>query len=212
MDSQLISTLVGAFFGALAAFSLENYRRERIKKKTNIRMANRVLFALVCYSNELLQYKRDIVIPGLETNFPSFEMNPTLSKSVKRPVIDANDLEFLIDLDEGQLLFDLMIEGERFFTLTKSIENRSEVHFESAQKLMAEANIGDNEAIQVDKFREIVGPQVFATLDGYTTFIVEDIEKTIESHRVMIKKFRGIIIKTYPGNKFIDMQSSSADA
>jgi len=201
---SLLTALIGAFAGAYFAFSLENSRRKRAEKNLRIVEINKALFVLVDYLDELYQYENYHLLPSMKSQFPMLELKPTMPKQHLRPLINLNDISFLIDLEESHLLYEIKQEIDRFFTLIFRIDERSNLHVNVVFQRFSDHGIEYFEQLDEDKLVEILGANTYGVFRSHTDYIVKEVPRTIQSLKDVIYKTQRAMATRYKGIKLVN--------
>jgi len=129
---SLVSAIVGALFGAIAAYLLYRSQRERedrnahqiqLNKKHNA--GNKALFAIYCQTCEISEFKKWIKPyankPERSKILPTFERDYSLT-----PKINVDSLSFLLDADMCPNLLDKLFCAQQSFETTAAVIKKRE--------------------------------------------------------------------------------------
>lgn len=134
-------------------------------------------------------------------------MRPTQQYQFDHLNIDINALSFLLDSGEPQMLFDLLLEDDKFKTTIQIVNARSKLHWERVQPKLEEAGIEQGIDYPVSRYKTAIGDLLFFSLKGATDDMVQFVDDTIESLELMGNKLRSKLTELYPDTNFIDFAS-----
>ncbi len=201
-----VATLLAAFFGAFAAFKLEDRIRRNREIRDNIGAGNRALFTLIRFWNDLAVIRKQIMEPFRNHPGRAVAMPPTQNLEEGRLTLNLGELSFLIARREGTLLNQLLVEEDRYRSLIASLNERARIHFGTAQPALARAGIEEGRDYVLDDIRAALGDPLFYTLDRLTTEIVDHTDCTIRSIEESIDELRLALKRIYPNGVFITFE------
>jgi hypothetical protein len=182
-------TLVAAFVGAWYAFRLSDRDRARQTEREQVAAVNRAQFVLIQQFNGLKMIQSQIIEPVRQHPGRSVAMRPVLPV-VGPPVrLDCDSLSFLLETDDRELLFNLLIEQQRFDAALQIMNERSRLHLEVLQPRLATAGIREGEDYSREAVVDAVGNELVVRLERATADAIEHVDKTIESCPVLIAEF-----------------------
>lgn len=117
---QATVNLLAVFIGALSAFWLENFRRSRETKKSQVAAGNRAIFVLARIWNELMVVRNQLIEPVRSNPARMVAMQAMIEKPQEKVSIEATELSYLLDKKQGTLLMKLLIDVQFFLNETKS--------------------------------------------------------------------------------------------
>jgi hypothetical protein len=130
-------------------------------------------------------------------------MRPSLDVSVPSGTADVEGILFLLGDGDHDWPIKFMVEHQRFETVIQSLNERSRMHFNSAQEKLLSAGIHEGGTYNRDQIRNALGVQLFDTLERLTEDVIRQIDWTIESHRNVITAFREAMKQRFPGERIV---------
>lgn len=124
-----IAATLGATAGAVAAFRMEQRRRDREKTDLQIADGRRLLLDLFSIWNDLVQFKKE-VIDELRDPDPQqawFQMKAIIYPFTPGDRLNINRMEFLLGTDGSQLAADMLIERQRYELFVGQVSERSRI-------------------------------------------------------------------------------------
>lgn len=112
-----------------------------------------------------------------------------------------------METDDRELLFNLLIEQQRFDSAIQIMNERSRLHLEVLQPRLAAAGIREGEDYSREAVVSAIGSELVVRLERATADAVEQVDKTIltcpklvaEFHRAMKLRFpKHVIIRLAP--------------
>lgn len=193
--------LFGTFLGALFAFRLEQYR-ERLREGAAQKAAlNRALLVLGYHHNgirnyrdEMLKYKSEI---ELAFNFPALQ--PSDNFDLRQ---EFEGLTFLLDSKNPQLIFDLLIEQERFDAVLQTIRQRNQFYVEQVQPVFAAKRL-NNRAVSRGELETELGDYLFGGALQGASSMREHVDKSNESIPALALRLRATAKELFPHEKFV---------
>lgn len=198
----MIETAIGALGGSLAAFGLENFRKSREHTRENAHKGNQVLYKLMEHWNTLEQFRRGVINITRDHPVRAIVMERTQRYELDER-ISVGDLDFLVERGFSQLVFNVIIEDQRFRTAISAINERSSKHAEWIQKPMAAAGVTEGTLLSHKAVRDIVGEYAFVTMTRLTDDIIENVDASVKSILELQPELRAKLLYTCPGKPFI---------
>lgn len=137
-------TLVAAFAGSSSAFKLEDRARSRESTRRQIAAINRAQFVLIQQWNELWNLKSNVIDPQRDNLVRFIAMRPCPPCGTATPRPDISDLLFLLETDDRDSPFLLMLEQNRFDTATWAMNDRSGAHIDELQPKLRESRVREH--------------------------------------------------------------------
>ncbi len=125
--------LAAAFAGSWSAFKLADREKARERLQDQVAAVNKAQFVLIQQVNLLKQIQSNTVNPVREHAMRFVAMRPLLPQGKSVPRLDFQTLSFLLEADDRELLFKLLLEQERFDTAVQALNERSRLHREAMQ-------------------------------------------------------------------------------
>ncbi|RNF85258.1 hypothetical protein EER27_05690 [Lysobacter psychrotolerans] len=193
--------LFGTFAGALLAFRLEENREKAREVRAQKTALNRALLVLGFHHNEIRTF-RNLIAPHrtdieLAFNLPASQPPEQIDMRQK-----FDELDFLLDSSAPQVLFDLIIEQERFDQALQAVRQRNEFYVREVQPVFAAQGL-NNRRVSMAELKSKLGEYLFGgALQGAET-IREHIEGSNESIPVAVEKLRKVAKELFPDEKFL---------
>jgi len=198
-----IATLIAAFLGARYAYILNLAKEQRDEKKKNIVAGNLAVFNLIRMLNVLLDYQNQIIAPVRDKPLAFIEMQPTLHLLEDDINLDLNQLSFLLNSGDPNLLGELAAEKSKFKRTLDTINERSQHHIDRLQPIAEKYGMREKESYTLSQFEETLGPQLFVTMRQSTKEIIESVDSTILSIQIACGKLTSVLKKIFPNETII---------
>lgn len=196
-------TLAAAFLGAWSAFKLEDRARKRKKVEENIAAGNRAIFMLLRMFNELFNIQQQVIEPVREHPAKSIVMLPLLTRDFDELRFEVDNLSFLLETKNRQILMELLVEENRFHTAIRLLNERSNLHLRKAQPLLEKAGIVEGGEYTKDQVAGALGQRIFNQLQRYTDQVIWHIDQSIMYLQEASKRLHSALTNMYPDTKFI---------
>ena len=200
--AKALFPLLGTFVGAFLAFRLQEYREELKDEKTRRVSLNRALLVLGVQHNEIrgyliltAPYKSEI---EMAFNFPAIQPQEKLEVSQK-----FDDLDFLLESSDPNLLFELIIEQGRFDQAIESIRVRNIFYVRELQPVLAAKKINRKSLSRIELEAE-VGEYLFGSAVNGANSMISHVRKSNESLPALFEKLRKVSKQLYPSEKFVE--------
>lgn len=193
--------LLGTFFGALFAFRLDEQKdaaKERARRKSAL---NRALLVLGAQHNEIRTIKREMD-QFQNAVLCAFNMNasqPANSLGLEQKI---DDLEFLLESDDPNMLFKIHIEQLRFDQALETVRMRNVHCVGQVQPKMEAANLR-GKLVNESMLRAAMGELIYETAVNTTTTMRYHITESDRSIPELMKELRALAKKLFPGEKFV---------
>lgn len=193
--------LLGTFTGALLAFRFEEEKEKSKEKFARKAALNRAIVVLGYQHNEVRTY-RELVAPyandvELAFNFPASQPPERIDVVQK-----FDELTFLLNLNEPQIVFELIIEQVRFDQVLQSIRNRNAFFVEKVQPVFAARGF-NNRLVNSGELQHGLGEYLYGGALMGARNIREHLDGSNESLPIMIDKVRKVAKGLFPGDKFV---------
>lgn len=193
--------LFGTFVGALLAFRLEESRDNAKEVRAQKAAINRAIVVLGYQHNEVRTY-RDLMLPykhdiELAFNFPASE--PPEHADMRQRL---DDLDFLLNSSTPQILFDLIIEQERFDQAMAMIRHRNEFYVNQVQPVFAQV-IGNGKLVSSAGLEAKLGEYLYGGAMQGAASMRSHIEASNVSLPELQGKLRTVAKEIYPNEKFV---------
>ena len=196
-----IATLAAAFSGSWLAYFLQNKKEIEKKAEKQKSELNKAIFTLARQINALAIYKQ--TLDNLE-NDPSrhFKVKPWQTNSYSDLCFNVEQLNFLIGKEDPNILFDLLIEQERFEQAMSTIKLRSKYQVETIQPLLEKADIV-GKLISLEEAENVFGKEKLQGLVMATDEVYSHVNRTYKSSVELQTKLVKHAKKLYPNGVFI---------
>lgn len=206
--SSTIAAAFGAVAGALAAFRLEEKRRQKVDIAKQVSDGRRILLDLFEIWNNLTQYYNEVMIPlekcPQEQNW--FQMKSTIIPYTADELLDPSRYEFLIGGDTSQLAADIRIERQRYRLFLNQVNERSRVMRELVRPRWEVFTRATGQEISDQNIEVATGPNLHYELRDMTQNIENFISPDIESTRECFSKLRDYLLSRFPGEKLMNFE------
>jgi hypothetical protein len=193
-----LATLVAAYYGAKFAFQFEENKEERALKKQNLVNANNCLFSMSRMANKLAVYQRDIINPFRNDPMRFIAINATSELEKESVKLDINSLYFILQTNDKNLLGEVVTEEERYRAAVDTINLRSEYHLKYIQPALESAGFISGNKYSLAQLRDMLGPLHYDTLVNATEQVIEYVDNTILSIKLVADSLKDSVKKQYP--------------
>jgi hypothetical protein len=193
-------TLLAAYFGAKFAFDFQRDREIEAEKNKNLVNGNLAIFKLISMLNTLIAYQKQIIQPFRNNPTAFLEMSPTLQLTKEDISINIETLSFLLDTDDRNLIGEIAVERERFKSSLDAINERSVVHRQEAQPLLAAAGVVQGGNYAFEQIEAVLGNRIYVTLHQATDQVIEHVDSTISSIQEICNKLTESLKKQFPNS------------
>ena len=199
--------MLGTLLGATLAFRL-NEDKEHAKEHARRRAAlNRALFTLARQKNavaliarELAPYQTDF---DRAFNFPAAKV-PPYADLVQR----IDDLEFLVEVSDVNVLLKLTVEEERFHQLLESLRVRNEFYVRELQPEISRHKL-NGRSVSSEQALGLLGDRLLGSALNYAKILWSHAASSEASLPERIAELRGVAKQLYPGHKFIGLSGGT---
>lgn len=208
--SGALVTLVAAFAGAWYAFRLTDRAAARQVVRDQVAAVNRAQFNLIQQINLLTNVQTHSIDPIRDHPGRFLAMRPLTSPIASNVGgVDVDGLSFLLETEDRELLFELIIEGQRFQAAVRALEDRSRVHLETAQPRLAAAQIAEGVFYSLEQIETALGTQLFLHLRRATDEVIDLVDQTRESSEALVAKFRVAMKRRFPKFSIIHLDKAA---
>lgn len=206
------STILATFFGASAAFYLERRTKAKEKKQASLASANRALFTLSRQFSILNQIKSQVVDPVRSDPGAWINMPSVLPKAHGDLRYDIGSLQFLLESEVPNLLTELLMEEDRFLEALKTINERSNKHFNELQPKMAALGIETGQQCSATEIERALGADTVGAMKTLTKALIEHVDEGIDGIKTIHEKLGSVFAKLFPGEKIIEIKFPQKNA
>jgi len=130
-------------------------------------------------------------------------MRPVLPVAGPSVRLDPDSLSFLLETDDRELLFRLLIEQQRFDSAVQTMNERSRLHLEVLQPTMAAAGIREGADYSRAAVAQAIGEELVLRLERATSDAIELVDKTAASCPAFVAEFYQAMKVRFPGHVII---------
>jgi hypothetical protein len=195
-------TMVAAFGGAWYAFRLSDKAKARETEQAQVAAINRAQFTLIQQINTLRFIDAQIVEPVRSHSGRFIAMRPGLPVTATSR-LDIDSLLFLLETEDRELLFRLLVEQQRFDEALKALNERSHLHINILQPKLVAAGIQENREYSSEELIRALGPEFATRLERLTDDTILHIEKNIESGLALVGEFHAKMKARFPKRSII---------
>ncbi len=196
-------TLVAAFAGSWYAFRLTDRERERQTVREQVAAVNRAQFVLIQQFNALKQIQSQTIEPVRQHPGRFIAMRALLPIRGASSLIDADSLSFLLETDDRELPFRMLIEQQRFETAVQALNERSRLHLDVLQPMLAAAGIKEGIGYSRANIVKALGEELVLRLERATDEAIEQVDITIKSCPALVETFYAAMKARFPNHTII---------
>jgi hypothetical protein len=202
-------TLAAAFAGSWSEIKLEDRARSRQRIRDQVAAINRAQFALIQQRNELKNIQSKMIEPRRAEPLRFITMRPSLSFGDSTARVGVSDLLFLLETDDRELPFLLMLEEKRFETAIQAVNERSRVHIGELQPRLTAAGVKEGSSWTLELLKERLGDDIVLRLQRATDAAVEQVDLTVTSCTAFIDTFHKAMKARFPKESIIRIAPDS---
>jgi len=165
------------------------------------------LFTLLRQINALANLVKDLE-PLKNDPSRCFKVQPWHVNEYEDIKFNFENLSFILETDDLNILYELLIEQERFEQALKTIQLRSEYQVKVIQPILEENDIG-NKRLPFDKLESIIGKYKLEGLMLATDKVYEHVYQTFESSSKLADDFHSFAKRQYPKVGFISQATKT---
>jgi hypothetical protein len=193
--------LLGTFFGALFAFRLDENKeatRELQRRKATL---NRALLVLGAQHNEVRLIKGQLD-KFKDLKACAFNMNAAQPVETLRLEQKLDDLDFLLESGDPNMIFKLHLEQLRFDQVLEAVRMRNKHCIEVLQPAMERHKMRGRQLTQA-QVRELLGDMIFETAVNSTATMAYHVDASDLSIPELAADLRALAKKILPGERFV---------
>lgn len=199
----VIATLVGAFVGTFSAFKIEDNNKKREKDNERLERANKVIYAL---------YERIVFLKNIQINCIDPESNSPIRAITMRPASNftipegfkVTDILFLLGSGHEQLVLDLQLEKTRFESVSSTFEQWIKLYSKEVEPALEKQGIKNGESYTDTQIIDAMGDRLHAYLVQTTNSLINDVDKSIDSHIYVKSELVKALQEKYPNKDIFD--------
>jgi hypothetical protein len=202
----LLSTAVGAFIGAYAAFALE--RRDRSEEQIRARATegNLALLTLFQMFSVLRQFQKEVISTAPEPGGRWMKMKVTFPQPDERLGFDPSRLAFLFECENKNVLPEILLEERRYHLAITMINRRSHLMLEKVHPKLAQEGVQHGMNIAEEAIKAVIGPALAAEALQLTEGIVQNVNEDVASLKTSFDELRKQLAKLLPKENFIQVE------
>lgn len=199
--------LVGTFLGATFAFRLNEVKEYESIHSKRRESLNRAIFILIRQFNAIQQLNLEFQKYPNENN-RAFNMPAITPPPYEDLVHNFENLEFILESSEHNLIFELTIEQECFHQTISSLKNRNNFFINEVMPAIAKADI-NRKSVSPAEIKGILGERIFYGAIQGAKDTAELLEKNNASLPKIIESIVNFSKNSYPKHEFINMQKAA---
>ncbi|MDO8654553.1 MAG: hypothetical protein Q7R66_20470 [Undibacterium sp.] len=197
--------LLGTLLGATLAFRLNEDKESKKEQAVRRSALNRALFILARQKNAVALIAREMepFKTPIERafNFPAAKV-PPYQDLVHR----FEELEFLLNTPDVNVIMRLTVEQERFHQMLESLRTRNEFYVHELQPEIARHSLNGKE-ISGASIVQLFGERLFGTAMHSSEILRHHVESSLKSIPEMHEELRAVAKRLYPDSKFVGFAS-----
>jgi hypothetical protein len=212
-SSQLLSTVIGAFAGAYAAFAIDHLKERAKEYRQRAAAVNLATHWLSQMYSALRQYRDEILNPSRGSPALWYTLPPCDLHTGPAPTFDYPSLQFLFASRDPSVVSELAIEETRFRSLVELVRRRSSMHHEEMQALQERSGLRGQ--ANVKEIEAAVGPRIVQSLNDYTAAIVIGVDRGVETTLAIANSLRAAalpLVGTETLLRFVPKEPVGTDA
>ena len=194
--------LVTSISGAGFAFLLNDRAKARQTVRDQVAAVNRAQFTLIMELNQLMLIQKEIE-PFRHHPHCCIAMRPLLPFRDEVLPLDVNSLSFLLETNERQLLFELLVEQQRFNLAMQAINERSRIHIDKIQPRLVAAGMREKFEYLDSEWIEAMGEPLYLELKRMTDAAIEQVDLSVDSCQDLLIRFYNAMTKHFPKHTII---------
>lgn len=200
-----VTTLIGAFLGAMLAFLFQLCLNRRQDQKAALMSTHRILFCLLQQMNTILLVHKDYIFPHLN-NPGRFISIPAIHEfDIEKNSFDFSTFSFMLESSESRaIMYDLYLAQESYIEALRALNERSRLHKEEVQPRLASAGIGNGSMITDEIVKLALGPLVFPTVVTSTNQVIDVMKSAFGKLAKSKNAFRAYAVKRFKTQDFTD--------
>lgn len=205
-SSNIITVLAGfggALSGALGAYKLQIYKENKKEKKQKISSLNKALFILFRQINAMTMFKIDLEkVREEDPIVRAFEIQPWKPNPYNDLKFNFEELSFILDTEDLNLLHELFIVQESFEQAIETINQRSTYFINKVTPEMELKDI-DNKKLTIDELKTEMDINKINGLVLATDYMYIHVYETYQQLEDIELKLFNFAKFQYPNQKFI---------
>ena len=199
-----LGSAVSTFIGAWFAFRFNSLKEGAVRLDREIIAGNLALSTLAEFWDRQKQYQIDIV--KLYRGRDDAWFNLAIGSRIEWADLSFNrsDLAFLL-LISARSWQKITLEERRFRLLAQRIDERDTLILNEAWPKLVAAGMQVNRALPTAQLETLLGPSVVRRLQVTTEAIISHTDENVASSLEAFDTLRNVLLKNYPGKKFINL-------
>ena len=203
---DISKSLIGAFFGAAAAFGANQILQHQRRRREDRAAGNLAIFILSTHINTVHLLQRELA--PYRAN--ALQMPPLEHVLTPPTVIDLKTLSFLIEAGEGQLLGEIRVAEDTFIAAVDALQKRNKFHIDEIQPAFEQAGFMIGRPVLVQAAFDALGQRRLGLLTSSSEHVLNLIDSASEKLLAAGGKLHAAIRKEFPRAKTV-IQFSPAD-
>lgn len=200
-----LTTLFAVYLGAKYAFDLHSNKEKIEIQNRNIVIGNLTIFDITRMINSLLAYQRQIIDPVRNKPSVFLEMSPTLFLPKEDLTIKFDDLSFLLELGDPNLLGELSVAEQKYEKALDAINARSNMHLREVQPRLEMAGVKEGGDYKMQEIESALGNRLFVSIKRATSEVIAHVDETIYSLEEIGRKLSDLLKKNFPLKKVFNI-------
>lgn len=200
---QALTTLVAAFGGAWAAFSLHEAKEKEKREIMHRDAGNQALHTIFRMWNMLFDYKQKSVDPHRTSQAAWLNLDASPLNNAEKIAFDGGSLNFLLSSKYASIYSELFLEESHFHHLVALINTRSSLLMKVVWPMMGAGGLQKSQRTTEEEMLRLIGPDNTEILKSVTPEIINQTYQDINSLADMFLKLREALMEIYPSYMFI---------
>ena len=154
-------------------------------------------------ANTLMVYRKQIIEPFRDSPRAFIEMPPTSHLLEDDINLYLDDLYFLLETEDRNLIGELMVERNRFRSALDAINERSRIHRNEVQPKLEQAGFAEGVNYSFDEIETFLGQRLYSTMKQSTSQLIIHVDQTIERLQKVSNKLTDALKSQYPNETII---------
>nr|VFJ56588.1 MAG: hypothetical protein BECKFW1821B_GA0114236_102839 [Candidatus Kentron sp. FW] len=156
---KFVTIATGAFIGAFSAFALNAKTKHNDEQKIQKAAINKALFTILRQRNAIKNIVKEY--NDLEHEYKiAFNLPAKQPPDYSKLYLDTNELSFLLETQDPNMLMELSIEQERFEQVLSTIKIRNEFYVNEVQPALHDKGLIGRIA-PIQEYEALLGERVF---------------------------------------------------
>ena len=175
-----IRTIVSAFLGAWAAFSLQNHRNARESLDKKIGALNRAVFALSRQYSKMRNIDTQIIQPNRDHPAAFLQMPATHELEKDDIQIDFDSLSFILETSSRSIMEQVAIADASYRSALDALNSRSRLLLSEFQPLVEKNRILPGHVFDEAQMEKILGIRLYISLKQLGEQLIQSTSRALE--------------------------------